>query len=206
MENENQFFVVEAQDKTEITDILPKENNRLDEQSRYSEQQLKKSSSSAQETTAVKKEEDTELSLLSRVEHAYNSLQDKFTKNQQLLLESRSEIMALRLKINKLTTDVQINEDKDALHKCKLLAQDNNCTALISHAEQIREHLYNNSNHAISLLIPLKANVDLLELRLQHIQALESFLENVKVGLEIQDRLLEIDLVIESLASKLEII
>jgi hypothetical protein len=76
---------------------------------------------------------------------------------------------------------------------------------LISHAEQIREHIYNNSDHAASLLAPLKASVDLLELRVQHVRALEQLLENVKMGLALQERLLEVNLVIEALASKLEV-
>jgi ribosomal protein L16 Arg81 hydroxylase len=149
-----------------------------------------------------------EPSLLSKVGQAYHALQAKLVDNQQVIQENRTQIAALRSKMRELAADSQVDahEGEDELHNNKLLVQHDSCGTLISHAEQIREHIYNNSGHAESLLAPLKASVALLELRLQHVRALEQLLENVKVGMALQDRLLEIDLVLESLASKLELV
>lgn len=204
MENEYQSFTVEVQDATEVNAALSVDNHEINDASTDSEQSIDESNTTLMEEPEVV----NETSLLSRVESAYCSLQIKFSDHQRLLLESRSEIMALRHRIKELTADAQINpeEHEDELHQCKLSVQDDDCTTLIGHAEQIREHIYNNSNHAMSLLTPLKASVELLELRLKHICALELLLDNIKLGLSMQDRLLEVDLVIESLASKLDIV
>lgn len=204
MENEYQSFAVEVQDTTEVNTALSVDNHEINDASTDSEKSIAEANAALIEEPEVV----NETSLLSRVESAYCSLQIKFSDHQRLLLESRSEIMALRHRIKELVLDTQANPDEheDELHQCKLSVQHDDCATLITHAEQIREHIYNNSNHAISLLTPLKASVELLELRLKHIRALEQLLENIKLGLAMQDRLLEIDLLIESLASKLDIV
>jgi hypothetical protein len=146
-------------------------------------------------------------SLLSRVEAAYHALQGKLAGNQQVIQENRTKIAALRSRMRELAADSQAdaNDGEDELHNGKLLVQHDSCGTLISQAEQIREHIYNNSGHAESLLAPLKASVELLDLRLQHVRGIEQLLENVKTGMALQDRLLDIDLIVESLANKLEV-
>ena len=158
-------------------------------------------------TISTQPESVPELSLLARVTQAYDALQTAFAERQQLVQKNRTDIAALRSKIHALTA-ANVNEDgnEDELHNGKLQIQHDSCNRLISHTEQIREHIYNNSDHAASLLIPLKASVDLLETRIQYVRTLEQLLKNIKESLAMQDHLLEIDLMIESLANKIKII
>lgn len=157
-------------------------------------------------TISTQPESVPELSLLARVTQAYDALQTAFAERQQLVQKNRTDIAALRSKIHALTA-ANVNEDgnEDELHNGKLQIQHDSCNRLISHTEQIREHIYNNSDHAASLLIPLKASVDLLETRIQYVRTLEQLLKNIKESLAMQDHLLEIDLMIESLANKIKI-
>jgi len=158
------------------------------------------------DTPAVEPEAAPEPSLLSRVEAAYHTLQGKLAGTQQVIQENRTKIAALRSRMRELAVDTaDANDGEDELHNGKLLVQHDSCDTLISQAEQIREHIYNNSGHAESLLVPLKASVELLDLRLQHVRGIEQLLENVKTGMALQDRLLGIDQAIKSLADKLEL-
>jgi hypothetical protein len=204
MENEYHFFPAETEDTPEVNDTLPTENNAAEEVSVGAGQPATEPTTV---TVEAQPEAVPESSLLSRVEQAYYSLQAKLTDSQRTLQENRANIAVLRSRIRALAADSQPNiyEDENELHNSKVLVQHDSCSTLISHAEQIREHIYNNSDHAASLLAPLKASVDLLELRVQHVRALEQLLENVKMGLALQERLLEVNLVIEALASKLEV-
>lgn len=152
--------------------------------------------------------EVAELSLLAKVEQAYQSLQTKYTENQQLIQEKRNQIADLRARMRELAADNQVDTQngEEALHNGKLLVQHDSCSTLISHAEQIREHIYHNSSHAESLLAPMKASLELLELRLQYVRNLEGFVAEVKTGLGLQERLHDIDQVIATLVHKLEVV
>lgn len=152
--------------------------------------------------------EAAELSLLAKVEQAYQSLQTKYTENQQLIQEKRNQIADLRARMRELAADNQVDTQngEEALHNGKLLVQHDSCSTLISHAEQIREHIYHNSSHAESLLAPMKASLELLELRLQYVRNLEGFVAEVKTGLGLQERLHDIDQVIATLVHKLEVV
>lgn len=152
--------------------------------------------------------EAAELSLLAKVEQAYQSLQTKYTENQQLIQEKRNQIADLRTRMRELAADNQVDTQngEEALHNGKLLVQHDSCSTLISHAEQIREHIYHNSSHAESLLAPMKASLELLELRLQYVRNLEGFVAEVKTGLGLQERLHDIDQVIATLVHKLEVV
>jgi hypothetical protein len=149
-----------------------------------------------------------ETSLLSRVETAYTTLQKNLAENQKKIQENRIHIAELRIRMRELAADnrADTHDMEDELHNSKLLVQHDSCSTLMSQVEQIREHIYNNNRHARSLLSPLRNTVELLDLRVQHIGALEDLLENVKTGMKLQDHLLEIDLAIESLASKFNLI
>ncbi len=145
--------------------------------------------------------------LLMRIETAYQALQAKLTANQVTIQKNREQLAQLRARMRELVSESQFDQDNDEaeLHNSKVNVQGDSCQNLISHAEQIREHIYHNSAHAEFLLNPLKQQVELLALRIQHVRAIEQLLADLKAGMALQDRLSDITLVIETLAQKLEV-
>lgn len=149
-----------------------------------------------------------DISRFSSLEAAYQSLQNKVTENQVLIHYGREQISALRKQIRDLQSDFQFDEvnDEGELHQSKVCVQNDDCNALVSHAEQIREHIYHNSTHAESLLQPLKKQVALLELRVQHVRAIEKLLNHIRDGIALEQRVTDIDGVLAVLAQKLDVV
>lgn len=160
-----------------------------------------------QDDSSLSSQAKPEVSRFSHLETAYQSLQNKVTENQVLIHYGREQIAALRKQMRDLQSDCQFDEvnDENELHQGKVTIQNDSCNALISHAEQIREHIYHNSTHAESLIQPLKKQVALLELRVQHVRAIEQLLSYIRIGIALEQRVADIDAFLETLAQKLEV-
>lgn len=145
------------------------------------------------------------VSRFAQLEAAYQALQNKITENQVLIHYGRDKILTLRKKIRELQGDYSFDEanNENELHQVKVCIQHDSCNALINHAENIREHIYHNSTHAESLISPLRKQVDLLELRVQHVRAIEQLLDYIRTGITLEQNATESDALLETLTQKL---
>ena len=145
------------------------------------------------------------LSRFALLESTYQKLQGRIADNQVLIQQARDTIAQLRQRIRETQQDLHFDEsnDENELHQAKVSVQNDHCGTLIAQAEQIREHIYHNSSHAEYLLNPLKQQVAMLELRIQHVRAIEQLLTHIRTGMELEQHQAEIDGVLEMLAQKL---
>lgn len=128
--------------------------------------------------------------------HCYQQLLTQLEANRQAIHNSRRELAQVRQQIRELSAitqrDPSVDDDADShgLHTSKVAAQYDDCGSIITYAEQIRRHVYDNSQEAEDLLSPITHSVNLLKLRVRYIRLLESLLEAQEQGLrlEIQQR------------------
>ncbi|OQX03683.1 MAG: hypothetical protein BWK73_38715 [Thiothrix lacustris] len=128
--------------------------------------------------------------------NVYQQLLSQLDTNKQLIHHNRHELAQIRQQIRELSAlskrDPRVEDDADShgLHTSKVAAQYDDCGSIIAYAEQVRRHVYDNSQEAEDLLSPMTQSMDLLKLRVRHIRLLEGLLAAQENGLrlEIQQR------------------
>lgn len=138
--------------------------------------------------------------LSTNIEISNHSLSETKTK----VLVSRQNIRDLSAIINRTPSIDETSEDSD-LHISKVTVQHDDCGGIIYYAEQIRGHVYDNTDEAEKLLLPMTHNMDMLKLRIQHILLLRQLLDQQKVGLALEEKKRNADTRIQSLLDILEI-
>jgi len=152
-----------------------------------------------------------ETDLLTRVQNAYQTLQQQVADNQAKTQQQRHLVAELRAQLRQRSTDLnrnaspELENHHDDLHENKVLMQNDDCGSLIRHAEQIRENIYHNSSHAETLLPIVTQHLALLELRLRYIRALETLVEDIKQGEALNTRLHAAEAQLQALADALGI-
>lgn len=141
--------------------------------------------------------------LLGKVREAYQGLHAQLQENQRLIQEGRDSIAAQRSRMRELAAVAYGSDEEQNFHHGKVEVHNDSCGALIDQVEQIRDNIYHNTGQAESLLVPFKNGVELLELRVRHVRAIEAMLPRMKEGIALQDRLLEADVLLEGLAKQL---
>lgn len=137
--------------------------------------------------------------LSTNIEISNHSLSETKTK----VFVSRQNIRDLSAIINRTPSIDETSEDSD-LHTSKVTVQHDDCGGIIYYAEQIRGHVYDNTDEAEKLLLPMTHNMDMLKLRIQHILLLRQLLEQQKAGLILEEKQRNVDVCIKNLLVALD--
>ena len=121
---------------------------------------------------------------------AYQDLQQKLTANQALISAERESIAELRNHMRKLNAlGHEFAENNDGLTQGRQLVQTDSCATLIRSINQVNEMIQQNGQQAAELLSPIKTGVEVLELRVKHVNAIENLLTHMREGMDLQKKL-----------------
>lgn len=143
---------------------------------------------------------------LEHVVAAYSDLQQKLAANQTLIGVEREAIAELRnhmRQLNALGHEHEVTENHAGLDLGRKLIQADSCTNLIRSISQVNEVIQQDSQRAAQLMAPIKAGVEVLELRIKHINAIENLLAHMQEGLMLQKQLSGADALMQDLAKHL---
>lgn len=135
---------------------------------------------------------------------AYTDLQQKLAANQALISAERESIAALRHQMRQLNALAHdMSETSVGLDQGRQLVQADSCESLIRSISQVNELIQQDSQRAMQLMAPIKAGVEVLELRVKHVSAIENLLAHMQAGLKLQEQLAGADTLIHGLAKHL---
>lgn len=135
---------------------------------------------------------------------AYTDLQKKLAANQALISAEREAIAALRNQMRQLNALVHdMSETRGGLDEGRQLVQADSCENLMRSISQVKDLIQQDSQRAVQLMTPIKAGVEILELRVKHVSAIESLLTHMQEGLKLQEQLAGADSLIHNLAKQL---
>ena len=141
---------------------------------------------------------------LDNVVDAYSDLQKKLAANQTLISAEREAIAELRNHIRQLNaTDHEVAETSAGLDQSRKFIQADSCQNLLRSISQVNELIHQDSQRAAQLIKPIKAGVEVLELRVKHVNAIESLVEHMQEGLILQKQLTGADALVHDLAKHL---
>lgn len=175
----------------------------------HSDQPELKVESALVETTANAPETLSVLKSLDRVGlapivDAYTDLQQKLVAHQTLISAEREAIATLRNQMRQLNArGHDMSETWIGLDQGRQLVQVDSCENLIRSISQINEVIQQDSQHAVQLIAPIKTGVEILELRVKHISAIENLLVHMQEGLKLQEQLAGANTLIHNLAKQL---
>lgn len=162
-----------------------------------------------QEATAHELPQPAAVKLLDRtgleqVVTAYSDLQQKLAANQALISAERESIAELRNHMRQLNAlGHELSDNREGLDLGRRLIQADSCENLMRSIGQVNEAIQQDSQRAAQLMIPLKAGVEVLELRIKHINAIENLLTHMEEGLMLQKQLSGADTLMHDLAKQL---
>lgn len=135
---------------------------------------------------------------------AYTDLQQKLAANQALINAEREAIAALRHQMRQLNAHgSDMSETRVGLDQGRQLVQADSCENLIRSIGQVNELIQQDSQGAVQLMTSIKAGVEVLELRVKHVNAIENLLAHMQEGLKLQEQLAGADTLIHNLAKQL---
>lgn len=141
---------------------------------------------------------------LDTVVAAYNDLQKKLVANQTVISAEREAIAELRNHMRQLNAlDHELTENSAGLEQSLKLIQADSCQNLLRSISQVNEMIQRDGQGAAQLLTPIKAGVEVLELRVKHVNAIESLLKHMQEGLVLQKQLSGADSLLHDLAKHL---
>ena len=140
---------------------------------------------------------------------SYKQLHHSIKTNQQFLIDYQQQLTDVRQQISVLTTpqntpEEQENTEDQELDTSKNHARNNDCNNIIHYAEQIRECIASNTTQAEALLLPMNQKMDLLKLRIRHIQLLEALLVAQKTEVKLKEQKYQADDCIQQLSNILK--
>lgn len=141
---------------------------------------------------------------LENIVEAYTDLQGKLAANQTLITAEREAIAELRnhmRQLNALGHDV--GENSTGLDQGRQLIQADSCANLIRSINQVNDTIQQDSQRAAQLLSPIKAGVEVLELRVKHVSAIESLVAHMQEGMLLQKQLAGAERLMHDLAKQL---
>lgn len=162
-----------------------------------------------QEATAYELPQPVAVKLLDRagleqVVTAYSDLQQKLAANQALISAERESIAELRNHMRQLNAlGHELSDNREGLDLGRRLIQADSCENLMRSIGQVNEAIQQDSQRAAQLMIPLKAGVEVLELRIKHINAIENLLTHMEEGLMLQKQLSGANTLMHDLAKQL---
>lgn len=162
-----------------------------------------------QEVTAHELPQPAAVKLLDRtgleqVVTAYSDLQQKLAANQALISAERESIAELRNHMRQLNAlGHELSDNREGLDLGRRLIQADSCENLMRSIGQVNEAIQQDSQRAAQLMIPLKAGVEVLELRIKHINAIENLLTHMEEGLMLQKQLSGADTLMHDLVKQL---
>lgn len=135
---------------------------------------------------------------------AYLDLQQKIAANQSLISTEREAIADLRNHMRQLNAHGHdLAENSTGLDQSRKLIQADSCENLISSLQQVNALIQADSQHAAKLITPIKVGVEILEVRVKHVSAIENLLAQMQTGLKLQQQLAGADALIHDLAQHL---
>lgn len=141
---------------------------------------------------------------LEQVVTAYSDLQQKLAANQALINAERESIAELRNHMRQLNAlGHELSDNREGLDLGRRLIQADSCENLMRSIGQVNEAIQQDSQRAAQLMIPIKAGVEVLELRIKHINAIENLLAHMEEGLMLQKQLSGADTLMHDLAKQL---
>lgn len=141
---------------------------------------------------------------LDQVRAAYTDLQQKLAANQTLISVEREAIAELRNHMRQLNAmGHDVAENNAGLDLGRKLIQADSCENLIRSISQVNEAIQQDGQRAAQLISPIKAGIEVLELRVKHINAIENLLAHMQDGLSLQKQLSGADALMHDLAKHL---
>lgn len=142
---------------------------------------------------------------LDTVVAAYTDLQKKLAANQTVISAEREAIAELRSHMRQLNAldHHDLTENSAGLEQSRKLIQADSCQNLLRSINQVNEMIQRDGQGAAQLLTPIKAGVEVLELRVKHVNAIESLLKHMQEGLVLQKQLSGADSLLHDLAKHL---
>ena len=135
---------------------------------------------------------------------AYTDLQQKLAANQTLISAEREAIAELRNHMRQLNAlGHELTDNHEGLDLGRRLIQADSCENLMRSISQVNEAIQQDTHRAAQLMTPIKAGVEILELRIKHINAIENLVAQMEEGLMLQKQLSGADTLIEHLAKHL---
>jgi hypothetical protein len=141
---------------------------------------------------------------LDNLVNAYTGLQQQFAANQTLIHAERESIASLRTQMRQLNAlNNEVAENNSGLDQSRQLVQTDSCANLIRTLNQVNESIQQDGQRAAQLISPLKAGVEVLELRVKHVNAIENLLKHMQTGMTLEKQLAGADALIHDLAKHL---
>lgn len=141
---------------------------------------------------------------LEPIVNAYTDLQQKLAAHQTLITAEREAIAALRHQMRQLNAlGHDMSETRTGLDQGRQLVQADSCESLIRSIRQVNDLIQQDSQGAVQLMAPIKTSVEILELRVKHVSAIEHLLAHMQEGLKLQEQLAGADRLIHNLAKHL---
>lgn len=142
---------------------------------------------------------------LDTVVAAYTDLQKRLAANQTVISAEREAIAELRNHMRQLNAldHHDLTENSAGLEQSRKLIQADSCQNLLRSINQVNEMIQRDGQGAAQLLTPIKAGVEVLELRVKHVNAIESLLKHMQEGLVLQKQLSGADSLLHDLAKHL---
>lgn len=135
---------------------------------------------------------------------AYTDLQQKLAAHQTLITAEREAIATLRQQMRQLNAlGHDMSETRTGLDQGRQLVQADSCENLIRSIRQVNDLIQQDSQGAVQLMAPIKTSVEILELRVKHVSAIEHLLAHMQEGLKLQEQLAGADRLIHNLAKHL---
>ncbi|MFZ1386012.1 MAG: hypothetical protein WBP46_02190 [Thiolinea sp.] len=162
---------------------------------------------------AVNQPSATTAALLKSLDHAgldtvvaaYTDLQKRLAANQTVISAEREAIAELRNHMRQLNAldHHDLTENSAGLEQSRKLIQADSCQNLLRSINQVNEMIQRDGQGVAQLLTPIKAGVEVLELRVKHVNAIESLLKHIQEGLALQKQLNGADSLLRDLAKHL---
>lgn len=135
---------------------------------------------------------------------AYTDLQQKLAANQALISAEREAIAALRNQMRQLNAQGhEASSTRLGLDQSRQLVQADSCENLIQSLGQVNQLIQQDSQRAMQLMAPIKLGIEILELRVKHVSAIESLLAHMQEGLKLQEQLAGADKLMHDLSNHL---
>lgn len=166
----------------------------------------------ATETMEPASHESTYSAALKSLDHAglepvvaaYTDLQQKLAANQTLISAEREAIAELRNHMRQLNAlGHELTDNHEGLDLGRRLIQADSCENLMRSISQVNEAIQQDTHRAAQLMTPIKTGVEILELRIKHINAIENLVAHMEEGLILQKQLSGADTLIHDLAKHL---
>lgn len=121
---------------------------------------------------------------------AYQDLQKKLEANQLLINAERESIAELRNHMRQRNAlGHEVAENTEGLNQGRQLIQTESCANLIQSINQVNDMIQHDGQQAAQLLSPIKAGIEVLELRVKHVNAIENLLTHMREGMALQKQL-----------------